>query len=317
MAHSETEPIPQTEKVAAAHLSLLSNTLLTVIKLTIGVLTNSVGVLSDGAHSASDVMASAIALYTVREADRPPDEDHPYGHGKMESVSALMQALLLFSAGSYILYEAIQRLRRHEAPQRVDWGIGIMLVSAVVNAFIVRIVSRAAERTESPALQAAAQDHRADVFTAVAVLCGLVLVHLTGNGIFDPILAIGVAIVIFRGAWNVVRDAMRNLVDRRLPEVDLQTVQRVFDSDPNVLGYHKVRTRMAGSTRHVDAHVMMDDDLTLLRSHQLTEALESKVRAALPHSVVTLHTEPFHAECEHQQTEHGGPPPDERTKVTL
>jgi len=315
MAVSEIEPIARTEKVAAARLSLLSNAVLTVVKLTIGVLTNSVGVLSDGAHSASDVMASAIALYTVREADRPPDEEHPYGHGKMESVSALLQALLLFSAGSYIVYEAVQHLLHHEGPQRVDWGIGIMLVSAIVNTVIVRIVSRAAERTESPSLHAAAQDHRADVYTAVGVLTGLILVRLTGNSLFDPLLALCVALVIFRGAWHVVRDAMRTLVDRSLPDADVQAVQKVFDNDPNVMGYHKVRTRMAGSTRHVDAHVMMDDDLTLLRSHQLTEALELKVREALPHSVVTLHTEPFHAECAHQQAEHGGPPPDEKTKV--
>ena len=314
MINAEPETILQTEKVAAARLSLLSNTLLTVIKLTIGLLTNSVGVLSDGAHSASDVMASAIALYTVREADRPPDEDHPYGHGKMESVSALVQAALLFTAGAYIVYEAVQHLLRREGPHRVDWGIGIMVASAIMNAGIVRVVSRAAERTESPSLRAAAQDHRADVFTAIGVLIGLLLVHLTGNPVFDPLMALGVSIVIFRGAWHVVRDAMRNLVDRSLPDADVQSVQRVFDSDPNVLGYHKVRTRMAGSTRHVDAHVMMDDDLTLLRSHQLTEALENKVREALPHSVVTLHTEPFHAECAHQQEEHGGPPPDEKTK---
>ena len=314
MANSEIEPVAQAEKVAAARLSLLSNAVLTVIKLTIGLLINSIGVLSDGAHSASDVMASAIALYTVREADRPPDEDHPYGHGKMESVSALVQALLLFAAGSYIVFEAVQHLLHHEGPHRVDWGIGIMLVSAIVNFFIVRVVSRAAERTESPSLHAAAQDHRADIYTAIGVLIGLLLVHVTGNGIFDPILALGVAVVIFRGAWHVVRDAMRNLVDRRLPEGDLQIVKRVFDSDPHVLGYHKVRTRMAGSTRHVDAHVMMDDDLTLLHSHQLTEALEKKVRESLPHSVVTLHTEPFHAECEHQQTDHGGPPADEKTR---
>jgi cation diffusion facilitator family transporter len=316
MANSETESLARTEKVSAARLSLLSNALLTVIKLTIGLLTNSVGVLSDGAHSASDVMASAIALYTVREADRPPDEDHPYGHGKMESISALVQALLLFAAGSYIVYEAIQHLLHHEGPKRVDWGMGIMLISAVVNIFIVRFVSRAADRTGSPSLHAAAQDHRADICTAIGVLVGLVLVRLTGNSIFDPILALGVAVVIFRGALLVVRDAMRNLVDRRLPEKEVQIVHHIFDSDPHVLGYHKVRTRMAGSTRHVDAHVMMDDDLTLMRSHQLTEALESKVREALPHSVVTLHTEPFHAECEHQQTEHGGPPRDEKTKLS-
>lgn len=314
MRNQETHPEPLSEKVKAARLSLLSNSILTLIKLIIGLFTNSIGVLSDGAHSASDVMASAIALYTVREADRPPDEDHPYGHGKMESVSALLQALLLLGAGSYIVIEAIRHLFHHEGPRRVDWGMGIMLVSAIMNAFIVRSVLRGAKRTESPSLHAAAQDHRADIYTAIGVLIGLMLVRITGKSFFDPILALCVALVIFHGAWKVIRDAMRNLVDRRLPEEQIETVKRVLDDDAHVLGYHKLRTRMAGSTRHVDAHILMDDNLTLLHSHQLTEALEEKIRKALPNSVVTMHTEPFHAECEHQQTEHDGPPPDEKTK---
>lgn len=127
-------------------------------------------------------------------------------------------------------------------------------------------------------------------------------------------LALCVAVVIFHGAWEVVRDALRNLVDRGLSPDEIARVKHVFDSDPYVLGYHKLRTRMAGSSRHIDAHVMMDDNLTLLESHELTEGLEETIRAALPDSIVTLHTEPYHAECEHQEGEHGGRPEDETIK---
>src|SRR5579859_3366793 len=105
---------------------------------------------------------------------------------------------------------------------------------------------------------------------------------------------------------------MRYLADRRLPEAEIQTVQRIFDSDPNVLGYHKLRTRKSGSVRHIDAHVLMDDNLTLVRSHELTEQLEAKVRKELTNSVVTLHIEPYQHEQEHQRKEHGGPPADQK-----
>ena len=313
MANEPLENPGQKEKIAAARLSLLSNSILTAVKFAIGILTGSVSVISEGAHSLTDVLASSLSLYTVRRADQLPDEDHPYGHGKMENLSALVQGGALFGVGIYIIYEAVHHLLKHEGPQRVDWGMGIMLVSALVNTFIVRYVQNAAMKTGSPSLRATAQDHRADIFTAIGVLAGLVLVRVTGRGFFDPVFAILVALVIFHGAWEVAHEAAQTLIDRQLPEADIQSVRAVFDDDSHVLGYHKLRTRQAGSTRYVDAHVMMDDDLTLVHSHALTEALEQKIREALPGSVVTLHTEPYHAEQMHQQ-EQGGPPPDQITK---
>lgn len=314
---NETKELPgQREKIAAARLSLLSNSLLTVVKFAIGILTGSVSVISEGAHSLTDVLASSLALYTVRKSDRPPDEDHPYGHGKMENLSALVQGAALFGVGIYIIYEAVHHLLKHDGPQRVDWGMGIMIVSAIVNSFIVRYVQRAAKETASPSLHATARDHRADIYTAIGVLIGLILVRVTGKGFFDPALAIVVAFVVFHGAWEVAHEAAQTLLDRHLPEADIQSVRAIFDSDPHVLAYHKLRTRQAGSTRYVDAHVLMDDNLTLVASHEFTEDLEQKIREALPGGVVTLHTEPYYAERKRQQ-EQGGPPPDEIAKANL
>ena len=233
----------------------------------------------------------------------------------MENLSALIQATFLFGVAVYIFFEAVHHWRQHAGPQRVDWGIGIMVVSALVNTFIVRYVRRTARKTGSSSLLAAAQDHRADIYTAVGVLIGLILVRVTGKSFFDPLLAMVVAFVIVHGAWEVARDAAHNLMDTQLPEEEVETVRRVFAEDAEVMGYHKLRTRQAGSTRYVDAHVLMDDNLTLLHAHEATEALEAKVRDALPNSVVTLHTEPYNAELDHQRQDHGGPPADETIKA--
>jgi cation diffusion facilitator family transporter len=317
MKTMDAKPPITDAKIAAARLSLLSNSLLTIIKITIGLLTGSVSVVSEGAHSLTDVLASGLALYTVRKADQPPDETHPYGHGKMENLSALAQGAFLFGVGGYICYEAVRHLLSHAEPQRVDWGMGIMAVSATVNFCIVRYVQRIAEATGSASLHATAQDHRADIYTAIGVLIGLILVRVTGKGIFDPLLALGVSFVIVHGAWGVASEAVQTLLDRQLPKEDIERIHQVFGDDPNLLGYHKLKTRRAGSIRYVDAHVLMDDNLTLLRAHELTEELEAKIREALPQSVVTLHTEPFRAERQHQQQAHGGPPADEITKVSV
>jgi cation diffusion facilitator family transporter len=219
---------------------------------------------------------------------------------------------LLFGVAGFVLYEAVEHLITHAAPQRVDWGLGVMAISALMNGFVVRYIMRIARRTESEALRAAAQDHRADIYAAIGVFIGLALVRLTGWSVFDPLLAILVALLILHGAWEVVHGAATTLVDRQLPEEDLARIRQVFESAPSVRAYHKLRTRRVGPIRHVDAHVLMDDNLPLVKAHDLTEQLEAHIREALPNSVVHLHTEPYQAEERHQREEHGGPPPDEK-----
>jgi len=169
---------------------------------------------------------------------------------------------------------------------------------------------RVARQTDSLALHADAENHRTDIYTAVGVLVGLLLVRITGRSLFDPILAIGVSLMIVRAAWTLVRGALAPLMDTRLPREDVDLVRRVLDSEPGVLGYHRLRTRKSGSVRHVDAHVQMDDDLTLREAHDLTEMVEDRIRNSLPNTEVTLHTEPYRAEQQHQHEDHGGPPPE-------
>src|SRR5207302_325504 len=168
------------DKVAAARLSIISNSLLTALKLGVGIFSGSVSVISEAAHSATDLIASVIAFLSVRVADRPADEDHPYGHGKIESISALAEALLILGAAAWIVYEAVQKLMSHEHRPRVDLGMAVMVVSVIVNSLVARHLHRVAEATDSLALAADAKHLSTDIYTSVGVLVGLATVRITG-----------------------------------------------------------------------------------------------------------------------------------------
>lgn len=304
-------PTSKNEKVAAARFSIYSNALLTLLKLIVGALSGSVSVLSEAAHSATDLIASCIAFFSVRVADIPADEEHPYGHGKIESLSGMAEALLIFGAAGFILYESVAKLLHREGPQHVDLGIGVMVFSAIANTLIASYLFRVSKQTDSLALEADAEHLRTDVFTSLGVVVGLVLVRITGLWYLDPVFAILVATLILHTAWRLTRGSIDPLLDTQLPSEDIEIVRSVLDSEPYVLGYHKLRTRKSGSFRYVDAHVLMDDNLTLVEAHHLTEAVEDHIRERLPRTEITLHTEPYHAEQRHQFEEHGGPLPEE------
>jgi len=297
-------------KVAAARLSIFSNAALTALKLVVGLMIGSLGVLSEAVHSATDLMASFIAFLSVRVADAPADEEHPYGHGKIESLSGLAESLLILAAALYIVYESVHKLLERTGPERVDLGIAVMAISVMVNALVSKHLFLVADETESMALKADAQHLRSDVYTSLGVLGGLLLVRATGLSILDPIAAIAVALMILYAASGLIRGSVEPLMDTQLPPDEVARVRAVLENDPSVLGYHKLRTRKSGSARHVDAHVLLDDDLTLLAAHDVTEELEDRIRATLPNSEITLHTEPYRAEQRHQFERHGGPDPD-------
>lgn len=293
-------------KRRAARFSIVSNTILVVLKLGVGFWTGSVGVLSEAFHSATDLMASGIALVSVRYADIPPDEQHPYGHGKVESLSGLIEAVLIFLAAVYIIYEAVNRLAHGKTESfPVGAGLAVMAISVVVNIAVSRYLFRIAKETDSLALEADAEHLRSDIYTSVGVLFGLTLVHFTKKPALDPIVALLIALFIMRTAFRLSHDAMHLLLDTRLPPDEEHKILDILDSEPQVLGYHKLRTRKSGSARHADIHVQVDDNSTLIEAHDLTEELEDRIRAALPEIHINIHVEPYLAELQHQREKHG------------
>lgn len=293
-------------KQSAALLSIVSNSSLVVGKLAVGLMCSSVAVVSEAVHSASDLLASVIAYAAVRMSDSPPDEDHPYGHGKIESISSLAEALLIFVAALYIVYEAVHKLLKPPTSSPPLYlAMGVMAISVVINFFISRYLRKVGKETDSQALLADAEHLRVDVLTAAGVFIGLGLAQLTGKSWLDPAAALGVALLIFKAAWELSVEAMQPLMDARLPLEEEQQVRDVLNNDPRVLGYHKLRTRKSGSQRHVDVHVQLEDDITLLEAHQVSEDLEDEIRKLLPMLLINIHIEPYLAELQHQLEVHG------------
>lgn len=288
------------EKISAARLSVISNSLLIVLKLAVGWSIGSVAVLSEAAHSASDLAAALIAFFAVKAAGTPPDDDHPYGHGKIEALSGLIEAVLIVGAAVFIVVESVKALFHGTHAHEVGWGILVMGFSAVINVFVSRRLFAVAKKTESQALEADAHHLLADVWTSLGVLVGLAIVKLTGEARFDPLVALAVSTFIFRAGYGIARDAIQLLLDGRLPEEEIAVVEGLLRDDERVLDWHKLRSRRVGSHRHIDLHVLVDDELSLRDAHAVTEDLEDQIRAALPNVEVMIHTEPYEEETRHR-----------------
>ena len=292
------------EKVRAARLSVLSNSFLVIAKLIIGLYMGSVAVISEAIHSATDLIAAIIAFVAVRASDAPPDELHPYGHGKVESISGVGEALLIIAAGCYILFEAVRALITGKQSENLGWGVSVMAASAVINFFVTRYLFHVARKTDSLALEADAHHLNVDVWTSVGVAIGLTLAWITGLWWLDPAVALFIAAFILWTGGQIFRNAFAPLLDERLPPHEIDSIIGIMNSHPEVLDWHQLRTRKSGSLRHMDVHIQVDDDMSLRDAHQLTEELEDQMRDALPNMSVLIHTEPYEEERRHREAAH-------------
>lgn len=270
----------------------MSNTFLLILKTTVGVLTGSVGVLSAAADSLNDLAASIIAFFSVRASGQPADVEHPFGHGKIENVSAAAQAMLIFTAAVYIIYEAIGRIITPQSLTGLGAGMIVMVVTALLDLGVSRYLLKVAEETESAAIRADAYHLTTDVWTAASVFVALGLVELTGIRLFDPIVALIVAAAIIRVAVTLTMEAMGVLIDMRLPEDELRRLQDIVMKTPKVVGFHKLRTRRSGPYRQIDYHLIVPGNMPVIEAHSLSERIEDTIRRLFPNTTVVTHIEP-------------------------
>jgi len=297
----------------AALLSIISNTGLVIVKITAGLVTGSISVLAEGIQSTVDILASLMIYASLRVAERPADRDHPYGHGKFESLTSAVQMLLILGSTAFILYQAYRRLLHPRMPD-VDWGIAAMGVALVVDLAVSSYLQRVARQTESLALEAEAQHLRSDMYACAGVLLGLVAVRLTGWAPLDPVIAALLALVVIITAIRLMGASLRPLLDQSLPEDEEAQIRRTLDADDRVMGYHRLRTRQAGAQRHVDVHILLDDRLSLSEAHAIGEEIERAIRTTLRNLDVVVHVEPYAEELSHQATKHGIPHPNEKRR---
>lgn len=292
------------EKSKMALLSIISNTLLVVIKIIAGILTGAVSIISEGIHSALDLLAAIIAYISVRVSRRPPDETHKYGHGKVENVSGTIEAVLIFIAAVWIMVEAYDKLINKTPVETLTVGVVVMGISVAANTLISMALMKTAKKTDSVALEADAMHLRTDVYTSLGVLGGLVIIQLTGLTILDPIIAIGVACLIIKAAYELTIKAFRPLLDASLSKGEEEIIVSILDSFnlDQVVGYHKLRTRRSGADRYMDLHLVVDRDISIDRAHYLAHMLENEIKQKINRANVLIHIEPCkEAYCEQCQ----------------
>jgi cation diffusion facilitator family transporter len=287
-------------KSGASRLSIVVVVGLIAIKVAVGIITGSLSIFAQAVDSFLDLFAVVITFVAVRFAARPADEDHHFGHGKAENVAAVVQAVLIIIAGGSIIYSAVRRIQAGAALEMTEAGMGVMAVSVIASIFLSRYLLRVARREDSQALAANARNIAADVYSALAVLIGLIIVRFTGWNIVDPILAVLVAFFIFKVGFDVLREAFGAIVDIKLPEEEealiRASVSEHFGNE--VVDFHKLRTRKSGSHRYIDFHLVLPKDTSLEAAHKMCDHLEEDIESKLPGTDVTIHAEPCDENCD-------------------
>ncbi len=281
-------------KSGAAALSIASNSVLIAIKLAAGAITGSIAILTEAIHSLIDLVASVVAFVSVRKAGEPADEDHPYGHEKVESLAATIEGMLILVGAGIIIYEATHRLVDGAEVDALGVGIAVMGFSVVANLVVSTVLSRQARAHESPALEGDAAHLRTDALTSAGVLVGLALVEITGVVAFDSITALVVAAAIVVAGIRIIRRSSGVLVDEVLPDEEMDRIEAAIAAarTPEVAGYHKLRARRAGSRRYIDLHVQYRSGTSLERAHELAHRMRDEIEADIRRAEVLIHVEP-------------------------
>lgn len=299
MVHSRILQRDIGEKTRAAGSSVLAAVFLTAIKIVVGVLTGSLGILAEAAHSALDLVAALTTYFAVRISSKPPDFDHTYGHGKVENLSALFETILLFATCAWIVYEAICRLFIKFIPVEVNaWSFVVMATSIAVDASRSRILFRAAKKYNSQALEADALHFSTDIWSSAVVILGLAFI-LIGRKFTrleflhhaDAVAALIVAAVVVYICIRLGIRTINALLDTA-PSGMGEKITKIVEALPGVADCHSVRVRNSGAQFFVDIHVLMDGNQSLYSAHALTEEIENKIQDFVKDADVLVHPEP-------------------------
>lgn len=287
------------EKQHAAKSSVLAAFALVSMKVVVGVMTGSLGILAEAAHSALDMVAAVVTWFAVRASAKPADREHRYGHGKVENLSALFETVLLLITCGWIGYEAVRRIMSGKMDVEVTfWSFAVMGISIVVDISRSRMLHNAAKKYNSQALEADALHFSTDIWSSAVVILGLFCVSLSGyvpNGDWlhyaDAVAALVVGLIVIQISWKLGVRTVAALLDQA-PEGVEEKVIAAAEKVPGVFNCHHVRVRSSGPQVFVDLHVLVDGDMPLHQAHQLTETIEKAVEAVCPDADVTVHPEP-------------------------
>ncbi|MFH0896282.1 MAG: cation diffusion facilitator family transporter [Bacteroidota bacterium] len=302
----------QQRKQNTALLSVISNSLLVIGKLIVGVVIGSVSVISEAIHSGNDLVAAVIAFFAVRTSNKPADSKHSFGHGKYENISGAIEAILIFVAAGWIIYEAVLKLINPGEMEEVSWGILVMIVSALVNLFVSSRLFKVAKESDSIALEADAWHLRTDVYTSFGVAAGLGIYSLVRYfypdvDVFwiDPVCAIIVALLIVRAAYDLTKKSVGGLLDESLPAEEVEVIKEIMNEHrPQLISFHDFRTRKSGADRFVEFHMVVSASMSVKESHDICDDITLKIKDKLNNTIVMIHIEPCDNSCMEKCVQH-------------
>ena len=279
-------------KVKVALLSIISNTTLIIFKIIAGTLSGSVSIISEAIHSGMDLVASVVAFFSVRQSSKPADKKHPYGHGKIENISGMVEGLLIFIAAGMIIIEAFKKIFEPAEIEQATIAIVVMIVSALINFVVSRKLYKVSQEEDSMALEADALHLKTDIYTSLGVGIGIFLIKVTGLLILDSIVAILVALLIIKEAWELSKNAFDYLLDARLSDEE----EAEIEHRDQFIDYHKLKTRKSGNMKHIDFHITVDSNLTVEETHDIIGKLKKDMNEKFKNTRINIHIDPYKKE---------------------
>ncbi len=276
----------------AAWTATVVATLLLVVKLAAWWVTGSVSLLASLIDSMLDIAASLVNLVVLRYALQPADQEHSFGHGKAESLAALAQAMFISGSAMFLILNGIDRFFRPHDLQSPQYGVYVSLFSILVTFSLVRFQKYVVRKTGSQAIEADSLHYQSDLYMNAAIMVALILSWF-GLKQADAIFAIGIGGYILYSAAKMVYLAIQTLLDRQLPEHEVEQIRDISVSVQGVLGVHDIRTRMSGPIRFIQLHLEMEDRISLLEAHQIADRVEALLFSAFPDSDILIHQDPY------------------------
>ena len=282
-----------------SRLAIVSISALIIMKLITSFVTGSIGIRADAFHSLIDLAGAVIGYIGIKISSKPPDKQHPFGHGKAENIAGTIISLFIFAAAGLIAYQAIDRIISGGEVEMVSIGIYVTAAAIAINLVFARYALKVARKTDSVALEATARDMQADVYSSIAVLVGLVLVLITGLTIMDSIVALLVAVLILRTAIISFKKSFSGIMDTALPKEEVDIIKSMLtEHREQIVGFHDLRTRKSGNQRFVDLHMVMHKTISVEEAHNMADHLEEDLKEKLSNMNITIHIEPCEADCQ-------------------
>lgn len=269
--------------------------LLTIIKLVVGIASGSVAVLASAIDSVLDMFVSLFNYFAISNSEKPADREFNYGRGKIEALASVIEGTIITVSGLFLLYQAIQKAINGEISKYVEVSIVVMIISLVITIFLVIYLNKVAKKTNSMVIRADALHYKTDVYSNVAVLASLVLVHFTGYEIIDVIVGSGIALFIIYSAYELIHDGVLVLLDRAVDSKLVHKIEDIIKNNDNVNTHHLLKTREAGHQTFVEVHLVFDCIITLMDAHRTSDKIEQAIEDLDKDRdwIINIHMDPY------------------------